>query len=60
MELKLGMHVYYTVSMTTMNKKLPQALFPYNYFFTSQIAHHTMHGGETWNTCVFERFHDNH
>ena len=24
-----------------------------------KLAHHTMHGGETWHACVFKRFHDN-
>ena len=28
MDVKLGMHMYFSVSMTTMNKKWPQALFP--------------------------------
>ena len=103
MEMKLCAHVYFIVSMTTVNKKCPQALFPYNYFFTSQtckpcnawkwnlvrmciwtflwqpwlkklpqalfpvttssllkLAHHTMHGSETWYACLFECFHDNH
>ena len=25
-----------------------------------KLAHHAMHGGETWYACVFQRFHDNH
>ena len=28
MEVKLGTHVYFSVSMTTTDKKLPLALFP--------------------------------
>ena len=52
--------MYFIVSMTTINKKFPQALFP---IITSSLlkrAHHTARGGETWYTCVFKRFHDNH
>ena len=60
MELKLGTHMYLSVSMTTMNKKLPQALFPVTTSSLLKLAHHTMRGGETWYACVFERFHDNH
>ena len=101
MDVKLGMHMYFSVSMTTMNKKWPQALFPITtssllklanhvmhgaelganlYLSVSittidnklpqalfpvttsllKLAHHTMRGGETWYTCVFQRFHDNH
>ena len=32
MEVKLGTHVYLSVSMTTIDKKLPQALFSCNHF----------------------------
>ena len=59
MEVKLGTHVYFSVSMTTMNK-WPQALFLITTSSLLKLAHHTMHGGETWYTCVFQRFHDNH
>ena len=60
MELKLGTHVYLNVSMTTIDKKLPQALFPVTTSSLLKLAQHTMCGGETWYTCVFQRFHDNH
>ena len=50
-------HVYFIVSMTTVNKKCPKALFPITTFSLLKL---TMHGAETWYTCVFERFHDNH
>ena len=60
MEVKLGMHMYSIVSMTTVNKKCPQALFPITTSSLLKLAHHTMHGGETWYACVFERFYDNH
>ena len=60
MEMKLGTHVYFSVSMTTTDKKLPRALFPITTSSLLKLAHHTMHGGETWYTCVFQRFHDDH
>ena len=60
MEVKLGTHVYFSVSMTTTDKKLPQALFPITTSSLLKLAHHTMHGGETWCTCVFQHFHDNY
>ena len=60
MELKLGTHVYLSVSMTTIDKKLPQALFPVTTSSLLKLAHHTMRGGETWYACVFQRFHDDH
>ena len=60
MELKLGMHMYLNVSMTTIDKKLPQALFPVTTFSLLKLAQHTMRGNETWYACVFQRFHDNH
>ena len=60
MELKLGTHVYFSVSMTTTDKKLPQALFPITTSSLLKLANHAMHGAETWYACVFERFHDNH
>ena len=59
MEMKLCAHVYFIVSMTTVNKKCPQALFPITSSFL-KLANHAMHRAETWYTCVFERFHDNH
>ena len=54
MEMKLCSHVY---SMTTISEKCPQALFPSSLL---KLANHAMHGGETWYTCVFQCFHDNH
>ena len=60
MELKLGTHVYLSVSMTTIDKKLPQALFPVTTSSLLKLAHHTMRGGETLYACVFRRFHDDH
>ena len=60
MEMKLCAHVFFIVSMTTINKKCPQALFPITTSSLLKLAYHTMHGGETWYTCVFPRFHDNH
>ena len=60
MELKLGAHVYLSVSMTTIDKKLPQAYFPVTTSSLLKLAHHTMRVGETWYACVFQRFHDNH
>ena len=39
MELKLGAHVYLSVSMTTIDNKLPQALFPVT---TSSLYLHTI------------------
>ena len=59
MEVKLGTHMYFSVSMTTMNKKCPQALFPITTSSLLKLSHHTMHEGETWYACVFQRFHDN-
>ena len=54
MEVKLGTHVYFSVSMTTTDKKLPRALFPITTSSLLKHAHHTMHGGETWysETCL--------
>ena len=60
MEVKLGTHVYLSVSMTTMNKKWPLALFPITTSSLLKLANHAMHGSETWYACVFERLHDNH
>ena len=58
MEVKLGTHVYLSVSMRTIDKKLTQAFFPVTTCSLLKFAHHAMHGGETWYTCVFQRFHD--
>ena len=60
MEVKLGARVYFSVSMVTLNKKWPRALFPITTSSLLKLTHHTMHGGETWYACVFQRFHDNH
>ena len=60
MELKLSTHVYLSVSMTTIDKKLPQALFPVITSSLLKLAHYTMRGGETWYAGVFQRFHDDH
>ena len=54
------MHMYWSVSMTAIDKKLPQALFPVTTSSILKFAHHTMHGGETWYACVFQCFHDDH
>ena len=55
MEVKLGTHVYFSVSMTTTNK-WPQALFLITTSSLLKLANHAMHGSETWCVC---RFHDN-
>ena len=60
MEMKLCAHVYFIVSMTTVNKKCPQALFPITTPSLLKLANHTIHGGETWYVCVFQRFHYDH
>ena len=60
MEMKLCTHTYFIVSMTTVNKKCPQALFPITTSSLLKLANYAMHGAETWYACVFERFHDNH
>ena len=60
MEMKLCAHMYFIVSMTTVNKKCPQALFPITTSSFLKLANHAMRGAETWYACVFERFHDNH
>ena len=57
MEMKLHAHVY---SMTTVNKKCPQALFPITTSSLLKLANQTMHGGKTWYACVFKCFHDDH
>ena len=60
MEMKLCAHMYFIFSMTTVNKKCPQALFPITTSPLLKLANHAMHGAETWYACVFERFHDNY
>ena len=60
MEMKLCAHMYFIVSMTTVNKKCPRAIFPITDSSLLKLANHAMHRAETWYACVFERFHDNH
>ena len=60
MEMKLCAQVYFIVSMTTVNKKCPQALFPIITSSLLKLANHAMHGAETCYTCVFECFHNDH
>ena len=60
MEMKLCAHTYFIVSMTTINKKCPQALFPITTSSLLKLANHAMHGAETWYACAFECFHDDH
>ena len=49
MEMKLCPHVYSIVSMTTVNKKCPQALTTSSLL---KLANHAMHRAETWYTCA--------
>ena len=56
MEMKVHAHVYFIVSMTTVNKKFPQALFPITTSSLLKLVNHAMHGAETWYACVFEHF----
>ena len=58
MEVKLCMLVYLSVSITTINKKFPQALFPITTSSLLKLAHHKMDGGKAWYTCVLQGFHD--
>ena len=51
MEKKLCAHVY-IVSMTTVNKKFPQALFPLPISSLLKLANHTMHGAEIQCMCI--------
>ena len=60
MEMKLCAHMYFIVSMTTVNKKCPQALFHITTSSLLKLALHAMHGAKTWCACVLERFYDNH
>ena len=55
----VGTYVYFSVSMTT-TEKLPRGLFPITTSSLLKLVHRTMHAGETWYACVFQRFHDNH
>ena len=47
MEVKLGTRKYFCTSMTTIEKKLPRALFPVITSSVLKPAHHAMHGDET-------------
>ena len=60
MEVKLGTHVYLSVSMTTINKKWPQALFLITTSSLLKLVNHKMDGGKAWYTCVLQGFHDDH
>ena len=60
MEVKLCTHVYFSVSMTTINKKWPRALLPITTSSLLKLAHHAMHGGETLYACVFKCSHDDY
>ena len=72
MEMKLCALMYFIVSMTTVNKKCPQAFFPITTSSLLKLANHAMHGGETWctlytvqegdtqNAYAFQHFHDDH
>ena len=60
MEVKLGTHVYLSVSMTTIDKICLRHFFPITTSSLLKLAHHAMQGGETWYACVFQRFHDDH
>ena len=52
MEMKLCAQMYFIVSMTTVNKKCPQALFPITTSLLLKLVNHAMHGAETWYACV--------
>ncbi|CAI8056989.1 hypothetical protein GBAR_LOCUS31042 [Geodia barretti] len=56
MEVKLGAHVYYIVSMTTTTTN------SLRHFSSSllKLANYSTHGGETWCACVLHRFNDNY
>ena len=47
MEMKLCAHVHFIVSVTTVNKKCPQALFPITASSPLKLANRAMHGSET-------------
>ena len=59
-ELKVGTHVYLSVSMTTIDKNFLRHFLPVTTSSLLKLAHHTMHRSETWYACVFQRFHDDH
>ena len=59
MDIKLGMHMYLSVSMMTMNKKWPQALLPVTTSSLLKLVNHAMHVSKTWYACVFQRFQEN-
>ena len=50
MEMKLA-RTYFIVSMTTINKKCPQVLFPITTSSLLKLANHAMDGAETWYAC---------
>ena len=52
MEVKLGTHVYFSVSMTTMNKKLPWALFLLHFSNLQTIVVKFV------CKCISQHFHD--
>ena len=56
-EMKLGMHAYYIISMATTcfcdDYKQPQALL-------LKLANGSTHGDETWYAGMLHHFHDNH
>ena len=56
MEAKFAMHVYFCVSVMTINKKWPGALLPVTTSSLLQLTNNTMHGGETWYAYVFQGF----
>ena len=59
MEVKLGVHVFYIVSMTTTTTK---SLRNFSIITSPllQLANGTTHGRDAWCACVLHRFHDNH
>ena len=58
MKVKLGKHGYFSISMTTLNKKWPQTPFPITTSSLLKPVNHAMHGSETWYAYVFQHFHD--
>ena len=59
MEMKLCAHTYFIVSITTVNKKFPQALFPITTSSLLKLANYGAHGDETLCAYVFHCFHYN-
>ena len=53
MEVKLGTHVFFCVSTTTINKKWSRALFPITTSSLLKLANHTMHGGKLGTHVYF-------